>query len=122
MIRRELLIATAATLLVELSGCRRDSLPSDPRRDALLATRRDREAAVAIGRAWKGDPKPNVSQLVAELFPKEADSATPTAIAAHLEEMHKADVRSGRLVDLAGWMLSQTEAKLCLLFALVEDH
>jgi hypothetical protein len=123
MIRRDFLLALSASLLVELAGCRRKPLPVDPRREALVQTRIDRQAAAAVGRAWRRDIEsvPEVTTLTEELYGPARPGVNERQIVHHLESLHRDDLEAGRMVEVAGWMLSLTEARLYLLIALVEE-
>jgi hypothetical protein len=48
----------------------------------------------------------------------EAAAADPEKLAALLRERHRADFESGRVRPVRGWILSDTEARLCALAAL----
>jgi hypothetical protein len=124
MIRRELLLLLGAAVLAELAGCRRKPLPMDPRREALVGTRIDRKAAAAVGRAWRNDLEfvPNVTTLTTELYgPARPGADERQTVLRHLESLHRDDLQAGRMVEVDGWMLSLTEARLYLLIALVEE-
>jgi hypothetical protein len=45
----------------------------------------------------------------------EALAADPVKLAALLRERHRADFESGRVLAVRGWILSDTEARLCAL-------
>ena len=124
MIRRDLLLGLGAAVLVDFAGCTREPLPVDPRREALVQTRTDRQAAAAVGRTWRKDLEsvPDVTQLTTELYaPARPGADERQTVVRHLESLHRDDLQAGRMVEVDGWMLSLTEARLYLLIALVED-
>ena len=113
---------TAGPLLLSQGACG----PSDPLVEAMLRFYRDRGAAEAVGlhyleRFPKEDDETRLVRRMAgsrvRLSEWEALAADPPAVVAALRERHREDFAAGRIVVLRGWVLSQTEARLCALAA-----
>lgn len=84
--------------------------------ERLLSVLGDRAAAAGIGHARLAvAPEDADVDRVLRLLevPEGAD------VARELEARRRADFRDGRIVPVEGWMLSQTEMRLCVLAALV---
>ncbi len=132
MNRRRLLgtIALAAGWLAFRPGWAWSVARDDP--EHVLAQRlvevfRRRQSAVAIGRAYLRElvEQPRVESLlqevVADLDP--AHELRRTSLSALRQMLHariRQDFAAGRTVRVDGWMLGQTEAKLCGLAALLD--
>jgi hypothetical protein len=95
--------------------------------DAALRLLRHRASAAAIGHQFLRE-HPNEADrdrlrgLLA--LPSFAGDLPWTEIARHrarLRAIHREDFRSGRVVDLGGWMLSLTELRLAALVALADE-
>lgn len=73
------------------------------------------ERARVLGEAylWELRPRPSAAELCASLGPIEATNAAQ-ALAERIAE----DYDSGRVVSVAGWLLSRTEATLAAIAAL----
>lgn len=99
--RRDALFALAVGVLV---GCRGRDPELDARATALASGRTHRAEASRLGEAWLDAqrPEPSLAKLL------EALPDTPEAITA----AHRADLEAGRIVEVNGWMLSPTEARL----------
>ncbi len=119
---RAALGVAAGPLLLSQAGCG----AGEPLVEALLAFYGDRGAAEQVGFEYlKRFPREDdVTRLVRRLAGSrarqskwEALSADPAALAAALRARHRADFAEGRIVVLRGWVLSQTEARLCALAA-----
>lgn len=109
-------LAAAGVWLGPLAACARD-----PLREQLGAFYAEREAAAALGRLYleanpgESDPELLMERLAGGIERPRSDAA---ALARHLRARHRADFEHGRLTSLDGWLLSQTEARLCALAAL----
>ena len=88
---------------------------------------RHRQSAVSIGRAFLSEhpDEANEERLVEKLgLPL---SATPLSRGEQarqgerLLELHRQDLRNGRVVNLGGWILSVTELRLAALLALATE-
>lgn len=82
------------------------------------------DAAARVGNAYLASTTttPTRAQLEQRLFGEAGASATfargPEAVGRWLATEQKADFEAGRLAKVEGWMLSETEARLCALIAL----
>ena len=113
----------ASPLLVSLSGCG----PSDALAAALAGFYADRESARTVGVAFlerfpdEDDLANLVRQLARSAVEEERWAALagsdPAALPELLRARHRADFGAGRVVLLNGWVLSQTEVRLCALAA-----
>lgn len=90
---------------------------------SLAATRSRRVAARAVGEHYLAglDRPPDLPALLGELLggmqPAWADEAEAQRFVA---DCHARDFAEGRIADVDGWWLSETEARLCALVALVD--
>ena len=113
--RRRFLQVGAA--LAMLSNGRRTlhAKPLDRSAERLLSVVGDRNAAARIGHAHlAAAPENGDADLVLRLLevPEGMDAAW------ELEARRRADFRHGRVEPVEGWILSQTEIRLCVLAAL----
>ena len=79
------------------------------------------DSAAAIGRAWlaqggRSVSAPNLARELEQRLPPVAHGARGMT-AAHLAELIRDDFVRGDVVNVEGWILSRTEARLCALFA-----
>jgi len=76
-----------------------------------------RHSAAAVGRAYlrQRQDRPSARQVLEELH---LDAKSSGQCITPLRERLRADFESGRVVSIEGWVLSDTEAKLCALAAL----
>jgi hypothetical protein len=94
--------------------------PPDPLAEAVAAAYADPEAARRVGAAWlavhpdAGDPAALLAAVVGDVaVARELAAADPGALWDALRRCHRADFEAGRTTRVAGWVLSQTEARLC---------
>jgi len=111
----------APALLAALAGCARE----EPLSDALAAFFADPEHARVVGRAFlEAHPEEgDADSLARRIAGGERDDwrarvADPPALAASVRARHRLDFEHGRVVRVHGWVLSETEARLCALAAL----
>jgi hypothetical protein len=98
----------------------------DPLERALRGFHADAAAARAVGEALLAQERrpPRAGELVARIARgREAELRARAlrgadALAAELRVQHRADFAEGRVADLRGWVLSETEAALLALAAL----
>jgi hypothetical protein len=114
MRRRLLLGLLPAFLVAPLAAASAAPLPADP-----LAILADRAAAARSGRAYlatagaaAADPHALRRELAAVLRPSHRDDAR-----ARLAEAIRADFAASRTRLVDGWLLSETECRLCALAA-----
>jgi hypothetical protein len=94
----------------------------EPAAERLVALLRHRDSAKRVGREYlKARPQEAcAANLVTELT---RDLKLPTIsdgdLRAHFNKRSKADFRARRVVKLDGWILSETEARLCALTSLI---
>jgi hypothetical protein len=122
--RRDFLLGLAAAPLVAVTG---GCGPSRTLTSALLGFYADRGPAATVGAAFlerfpdEDDPTRLVRQLAGSASrQREWESlaaADPETLHEALRAGHRADFAAGRIVLLRGWVLSQTEARLCALAA-----
>lgn len=113
------LAGTAATT----PGCTR---PRDPLSAALAGFFEDRDRAAAVGAVYLEHfpDEADSETLLARLFEagvavaREQAAADPDGLVARLRGQHREDFAAGRTVQLEGWALSLTEARLCAWAAL----
>jgi hypothetical protein len=96
--------------------------------DVVVALLPHGRSAVAVGRAYLAarPQEADVERLASELelpadlpdLESQAGLATLVALAGSLSSRHRADFREGRVVELEGWVLSETELRLAALAAL----
>jgi hypothetical protein len=112
----------APALFVLLAGCRRESRLFL----SLAGFFADPESARSVGRAYlelasDGPDADTVMERLAgpQLAEWEALAASdPDRLAQALRDRHRSDFAHERVVALRGWILSETEARLCALAAL----
>jgi len=128
MRRREFLFEflcglAAVPVLAALPGCsRRESL-----RVALLDFFADRDSARAVGAAYleSAPEEDDDERLLRGLTGgrvREAEwealaTSDPAALYEQVRELHRSDFAAGRTLQLSGWVLSETELRLCALLA-----
>ena len=113
--RRTLLRLALLTLPLGFSsGC---AGQHEEKRRRLIATRRDLHSAKVVGRLWlrAQHPQPNNETLVQLLFVGELRS--PEQLRDQLQAQHQRDLEEGRLTEVNGWVISETEAHLYALIA-----
>ena len=125
---RTALGVAAGPLLLAQAGCG----PSDTLVDALLAFFEDRAAAEEVGAHYlaRFPKEDDATRLVRRLAGSRARQSEwealavsdPAAVSDALRERHRDDFREGRIVLLRGWVLSQTEARLCALAAKISGR
>ncbi len=93
----------------------------------LLAVFRRRRSAVIIGREClrqhpqEADPRHLLNLIGAGLEDRSAGDKDDHRVLAHwLQDRFREDFNEGRSIRVEGWVLSQTEARLCALAALLE--
>lgn len=114
------LIATAlgaASVPVSVKGASRASGPANPviavALDALIS---DRESAAVIGRAYLDRFEQEHSATILNTRIQESMSDAGLAMDSHaLLRRIEIDFEHGEIVNLHGWLLSRTEARLCAL-------
>ena len=80
---------------------------------ALLSLFRDKQAAARLGRAYlEGRPSADLASLEWPSLP--AGGALRRRVARQI----RADFAAGRVVCVQGWLLSETEARICAMAAL----
>jgi hypothetical protein len=100
----------------------RATTTGEPAAERLAALLRHRDSAQRVGREYlKARPQEAcAAKLVTELT---RDLKLPTIsdpdLRAHFNKRSKADFRARRVVKLDGWILSETEARLCALTSLI---
>jgi hypothetical protein len=122
--RREFLLGLAAIPVVgALGACSgRESL-----RPALLEFYADRDSARALGAEYlKHFPDEDDDTILLEGLTggaarasewEELASSDPQALRQSIRQRHREDFRAGRTRLLSGWVLSETELRLCALVA-----
>ena len=113
--RRELLagaLAVVAGAPLGLRGCRGDSA-ADSAANAALDAALEGRRVLALGTGWNTE-----AALRRGLRPRLADPQGPDATRATLAEAVREDFRDARTVDIEGWRLAETEARLYALAAL----
>ena len=128
--RRTLLRLLGSLLLVGTGGdaCRReDPMARAAERDVTRAIFRDRASAVAVGREYlrarpdEADTKQLLDQLgLGSLGLGGLSDDERETLLSQLHARHRKDFRSNRVVDVGGWTLSLTEARLSALASLVK--
>lgn len=69
------------------------------------------------------DRKQLVAELLRDILPSSRDKvAASGTLGKFVEQKSREDFADRRVVDLDGWILSDTEAKLCALYALDDAH
>lgn len=113
----------AGSVVLPAAGCAR----GEALLDALLGFYPDRDAAAAVGARFlerfpKEDDAPELVRRLARSRERQGEwealaVAAPASLHAALRGSHRSDFAEGRIVLLRGWILSQTEARLCALVA-----
>jgi hypothetical protein len=91
----------------------------------LLTVFHDQESARAVGleylrlRSVKTDAQELIKQICASWNEPQIAHATTETIKALLQNRQRDDFEKDRIVKVRGWILSETEARLCALAALV---
>jgi hypothetical protein len=124
-----ILLLSASSLAPVWSGSASLAAAIEPasRHAAKLVTRffGHPESARIVGAAYLGTrpDQVDVGGLLSDLFPSAACGArggpeSTRDFCIEFDERRRLDFESGRVVSIAGWVLSETEAKLCALAAL----
>jgi hypothetical protein len=121
--RRSFLGTVLATVAGALSGwsCTRTPQQAILTGDTLQALLPHRDSAVRLGRHYlaaipQEADAPRLRTLLAGAL---GDAQTATgALHERVHQAIRADFAAGRVVDVNGWLLSQTEARLCALLSL----
>ena len=124
-----MLFAATSTLAPVLPGGRSlaAALETGPHRDAARVTRlfAHPESARIVGESYLATlpVRPDLDELLHEIFPDVEGRALAQAgstgeLSSWLDARRRSDFEQGRVVDVAGWLLSGTEARLCALAAL----
>lgn len=94
--------------------------------ERLVRLPKERRALRSIGFAYLAslDERPGADQIVAEWFPTNAErrralAEDPLRLAEHIRDRTLADYRHARVVNVRGWLLSETEARFAALSALL---
>lgn len=121
--RRELLTLALAAGLLHGFPRIASAIPSGTK--ALLGALPNRAAAATLGRAYlaaspaEADPGRLLSLLEATLG---SDASDEAALLARIDRQLRSEYIRGDLVDVDGWLLSRTEARLYALAALAEPQ
>lgn len=112
------------------TGCRGPSGPTHPEyrmlAERLVRLPKERRALRSIGLAYLAslDQRPSAAQIAAEWFPTDAErrralAESPLRLAEHIRDRTLDDYRHERVVNVRGWLLSETEARFAALTALL---
>jgi hypothetical protein len=116
------MLAILASACAWVAGPRLRTLPgigsaeAAPLAPALAALFSDRRSAEAIGAAYlRSLDRTEVSteRLMRELAVDDASTMTPARLKRAIGARIRRDFAEGAVVTIDGWMLSQTEARLC---------
>jgi hypothetical protein len=123
--RRDALLALGAAVLWAWAapGCAPSESPLARAARRLADSRRARPAAARLGRAYlAGLPQtPEIDALVASLCGNpEPDWPDEAALRTFLAERVGRDFDEGTVVEAAGWVLAESEARLYAVVALVD--
>lgn len=116
-----------AMAVVPLPGCKSNKL-SVLEKPQLLSRICDVNTIIHIGKSYRNDFSDNSRQQLIDnitagtdgkgIFPNVSDRS----IASLVEEKVKDDFKSGRILVIKGWVLSETEARQCALFSLTNHN
>lgn len=113
--------------VIPLRGCKSNGL-SDLEKPQLLFRICDVNTIIDIGKSYRNTFTDNSRQQLMdklmegtedkEIFP----NVSNRSIASFVEEKVKYDFKSGRILVIKDWVLSQTEARQCALFSLTKQN
>ncbi|HEU5074279.1 MAG TPA: hypothetical protein VFU02_08900 [Polyangiaceae bacterium] len=129
--RRSILSALVlgSTWLTSATACRAPAREHAEYRtiaERLVRMSKERRALRSIGMAYltSSDERYTAEMIAAAWFPSEAErrralGQKPLELAAHMADRTRADYRHDRVVNVRGWLLSETEARFAALTALL---
>ncbi len=116
-----------AMAVIPLRGCKSNKL-FVLEKPQFLSRICDVNTIIDIGKSYRNTFSDNSRQQLMdklmegtedkEIFPNVSNSS----IASFVEEKVKYDFKSGRILVIKGWVLSQTEARQCALFSLTNQN
>jgi len=116
-----------AMAVVPLPGCKSNKL-SVLEKPQLLSRICDVNTIMDIGKSYRNTFPDNSRQQLMDHIMARTESkvifpnASNRSIGSFVEEKVKDDFKSGRILVIKGWVLSQTEARQCALFSLTKQN
>lgn len=117
----------AAMVVVPLPGCKNKQI-SVLEKPQLLSRICDVNTIIDIGKSYRRTFPDNSRQQLMDnimagtegkIFPEVSSNSS---IASFVEEKVKDDFKSGRILVIKGWVLSETEARQCALFSITKQN